>query len=198
MRFSAVICAVSMLVTMPAWAQDAEDAAYDNFGGTVVDSQGDCVRTKWQGENDPCAPAPTPVATPQPKPKPEPLPVVTLEQRTVYFDFDSARLNADAVAKLNQLTGLIGSSSRVTGLVVHGYTDQLGSDAYNAALAAKRAQAVKQYLDTNSKLQSTVGEVLGLGKSSPAAECKAIKQRAKRIACMATERRVEVEVKIEQ
>lgn len=202
MRRSMIALTTVLLLSGQAFAQSAEDSAYDKRGSSVIDTRGNCVRTKWMGENDPCAPdvAPTPAPAPvaQPAPAAAPLPVVTLEQRTIYFDFDSAALTTDGTAKLNQLVALINDSSAVDSLVIHGYTDQFGADSYNSALAQRRAAAVKAYLDANSKLNTSVGEVLGLGKASPTEGCGAEKNRAKRIACMASERRVEIEIKAEK
>lgn len=202
MRTMFALTTVLLLSATPVFAQTADDSAYDKTGGSVIDSRGNCVRTKWQGENDPCAPAaqpaPTPAPVAQPAPTPAPMPVVTLEQRTVYFDFDSAALTSEGTAKLNQLVALIDNSKAVDGLVIHGYTDQFGADSYNSALAQRRAAAVKGYLDSHSKLDTSVGEVLGLGKASPTEGCAAEKNRKARIACMASERRVEIEIKAEK
>lgn len=188
---------LASLLSAPAFAQSAEDAAYDKHKKPVIDSQGDCVRTKWQDANDPCdaAPAPEPAPVAAPAPAAEPLPVVSLEQRTIYFDFDSAALTAESVAKLDALSEIINASSSVADVRIHGFTDQFGSSDYNLALASKRAAAVKAYLDQNSRIASTVAEVKGLGKSAPEAECEAIKARNERISCMAKERRVELELK---
>lgn len=200
MRMFAAFTTIVLLTASPVFAQSAEDSAYDKTGDSVTDSRGNCVRTKWMGENDPCAPAVEPAPTPvaQPAPTPAPMPVVTLEQRTIYFDFDSAALSPQGTAKLNQLVALIDDANSVDELVIHGYTDQFGDDGYNSALAQRRAAAVKTYLDTHSKLDTSVGEVLGLGKASPTDGCGAEKNRAKRIACMASERRVEIEIKTEK
>ena len=204
MRMISAFTTIVLLTASPVFAQSSQDSAYDERGSSVVDSRGNCVRTKWMGENDPCAPeaepAPAPVAQPAPAPEPAPAPVptVTLEQRTVYFDFDSAKLTDSATTKLNQLVAIIGNASAVGGLTVHGYTDQFGDDSYNAALADKRVAAVKAYLDAHSQLDTSKGELRGLGKSSPTEGCATEKNRAKRIACMATERRVEIELKAQQ
>jgi outer membrane protein OmpA-like peptidoglycan-associated protein len=202
MRFSVLLTATAgIMLASTAMAADAEKAAYSTFGHAVYDSQGDCVRTKWDGDIDPCAPPapePAPIAKAAPKPAPAPLPVVTRAQRTIYFNFDSAALTDQAKGKLQQLVGAINQSSRISGLSIHGYTDQFGSDDYNAKLAAKRAAEVKLYLDGNSKLQSSIGDVRGLGKASAQEECATLKARTKRIACMASERRVEIELNMVQ
>lgn len=183
--------------TAPALAASAQDAAWDKRNQPVGDSRGNCVRTKWQDVNDPCAPepVPVPVAAPAPAPAPAPMPIVALEQRTIYFDFDSAALTAESTAKLDQLSGIINNSLAIADVRIHGYTDQFGSSSYNEALANQRAAAVKDYLDGRSRLDANVGDIRGLGKSSPAEGCGAIKKRADRISCMAQERRVEIEFK---
>lgn len=185
-----------------AFAKSAEDAAYDKTNKPVYDSQGKCVRTLWQEDSDPCAPAaapaPKPVPVAMPAPAPKPMPVITQEQRTVYFDFNSANLTGGATDKLDQLAAIINHATAITGVSIHGFTDQIGSESYNATLAHKRAQAVKAYLDSKSRLVTTEGDVRGLGKSSPDAACEKVKKRAARIACMNKERRVEVEFSAEQ
>lgn len=198
-KLTMAICA-ALLLAQPAFSQSAEDAAYDKNSNPVVDSQGDCVRTKWQDENDPCAPPPPPAPKPvaKPKPAPKPLPVVSLEQRTIYFNFDSAELDAESLNKLGDLATIINRSDSIMDVHVHGYTDQFGSDTYNLKLATERASAVEQYLDRNSRLDTTVAEVRGLGKASPEEECQTMKNRTKRIGCMASQRRVEIEFKAER
>lgn len=192
------LLAAASLVTLafhvPAFAGSAEDAAYDKNKGIVIDSRGNCVRTKWQDVNDPCAPAPAPVkkVAAKPAPAPAPAPIMSTEQRTVYFDFNKADLTTAAKVKLDELSAVINDSSAITNVTIHGYTDQLGTASYNDALANKRVETVKAYLDSKSRLKAE-GDIKGLGKSTPEAGCEAIKKRAERITCMGKERRVEIE-----
>ncbi len=187
---------IAIAASTPVLAAAANDAAWDKRNQPVGDSNGNCVRTKWQDASDPCAvtppaPAPVPVAAPAPAP----VPVVALEQRTLYFDFDSSKLTAESSTKLDQLAEIINSSTAIADVRIHGYTDQFGSSSYNETLANQRAASVKNYLDGKSRLSSTVAEVRGLGKSSPAEGCASVKKRTEKIACMAQERRVEIEFK---
>jgi outer membrane protein OmpA-like peptidoglycan-associated protein len=188
---------LAIAAATPAFAGPAQDAAYDKHANPVGDSNGKCVRTKWQDAADPCAiaPAPKPIPVAAPAPAPAPIPVVSLEQRTVYFAFDSAALTPEAMAKLDNLANIVNGSSAVSDVRIHGFTDQFGSGSYNLTLANKRATAVKSYLDSKSRLASTMAEVQGLGKSVPAEGCNAIKKRDEKISCMAQERRVEIELK---
>lgn len=193
---STLLAAASLLAfsfAAPAFAGPAEDAAYDKNKGTVIDSRGDCVRTKFQDANDPCAPTPVPQHVVRAVPRPvAPAPVIAREARTVYFDFNKASLTAEGTAKLDQLAGIINDSQAITDVTIHGFTDQLGTTSYNDALANKRVAAVKTYLDSKSRLKAQ-GDIRGLGKSDPDAACTTVKKRAEKISCMAKERRVEIE-----
>ncbi|MEJ0009836.1 MAG: OmpA family protein [Alphaproteobacteria bacterium] len=193
------VCAAALIPALPALARDSsQDAAYDQHSQPIYNSNGNCVRTRWQENGDPCAPAVQqvqPQVVVQAPPPPPVLPEVSEEQRTVYFAFNSSGLDADAKAKLDQLAQIINGAKSINDVVIHGYTDQLGTTSYNDVLANKRAAAVKKYLDTESRLSSEVGDVRGIGKSAPEAQCVSIKKRADKISCMAKERRVEVEFK---
>lgn len=180
-----------------AFAQSAQDAAYDKRNGYVSDTNGKCVRTKWMGDEDPCNPAAPPAPVPVAAPAPQ-MPEVSLEQRTIYFDFDSSVLTAESTSKLDGLAQIINSSSAIADVRIHGFTDQFGTNDYNAKLAAKRAAAVKSYLDGKSRLASTIGDIKGIGKSAPEADCQSLKKRNDKIACMAKERRVEIEFKAQR
>lgn len=195
------ITLLTMLASAPAFADTAKDAAYDKRSQPVYSGNGNCVRTKWQEPSDPCLPA-THVKAPEPvpvaAPAPAPIPEIALEQRTIYFDFDSAKLTSEAQVKLDQLAEIINNSAAIADVRIHGFTDQFGTSSYNEVLANKRAAAVKTYLDGKSRLSTTVAEVKGLGKSAPAEECDAVKKRTDKIACMAKERRVEIEFKAQR
>lgn len=67
--------------------------------------------------------------------------------KDVYFDFDrySLRLDARKTLKANAEWLRSNPSFRV---VIEGHTDERGTDEYNLALGAQRAQAVKDYLVT--------------------------------------------------
>lgn len=198
---TSVVAIGASCASVVAVAGPAQDAAFDKRGSFVQDSWGHCVRTKWDGDNDPCAPAPAPVAepapTPPPPPPPPPAPVVELEQRTVYFDFDSDKLDMEAIGKLDHLVSVINASSAITDVKIIGYTDQFGSDSYNLHLSEKRVHAVETYLNGRSRLASVPGDIRGLGKANAESDCQAVSNRADRIACMRKERRVEVEFKYE-
>ena len=80
--------------------------------------------------------------------------------------------------------------------VVLGYTDRIGSDAYNQQLSEKRAQSVVDYLVSKGIPASKIS-ARGMGESNPVTgnTCDNVKARAALIDCLAPDRRVEIEVK---
>lgn len=77
---------------------------------------------------------------------------------------------------------------------VYGYTDRIGSDAYNQTLSDKRANAVAQELSADGV--TSIKTVEGRGKSNPVTgdKCNSVKGRAALIDCLAADRRVEIVV----
>lgn len=181
-----------------AMAAEPNDSVRDERGQTAVTTKGTCVRTKWNSDSDPCAPkvvevpkpapAPAPVVPPAPKP-----PEIALEQRTIYFDFDKSVLKPEGMAKLDSLAGMIKTNDKITKASVVGYADMMGEDDYNVKLSERRASAVNDYLRTRIAIPTEVLSVRALGESRPTASCDSEKNRAKKIDCLAPDRRVEVE-----
>lgn len=63
------------------------------------------------------------------------------------FEFDSARLTDDALAKLDAVGSALQSPAlRGARLQVSGHTDAAGKSDYNLALSRRRAEAVRAYL----------------------------------------------------
>jgi outer membrane protein OmpA-like peptidoglycan-associated protein/tetratricopeptide (TPR) repeat protein len=82
----------------------------------------------------------------KPEPKPEPVLVIKAEDVvTVYFDFDKSLLKPGAIQKLDSIYNIM-MELPVTTIQISGYTDGLGTDAYNAVLSDKRAKACADYL----------------------------------------------------
>jgi peptidoglycan-associated lipoprotein len=64
---------------------------------------------------------------------------------TVYFDFDSHAIRADAQATLQKQAAWLKKNPSVR-LIVEGHCDERGTREYNLALGDRRAYAVKEYL----------------------------------------------------
>ena len=76
---------------------------------------------------------------------------------------------------------------------VIGYTDRLGSDAYNQALSTRRAETIRNYL-VSKGLAKDIVSAEGRGEAEPVAIDCHQQSRAELIACLAPNRRVVVEV----
>ncbi|SAL78186.1 outer membrane protein a [Caballeronia arvi] len=138
------------------------------------------------------AQAPTP-----PAPVAPPPPAITSQKVTyqadALFDFDKAVLKPAGKEKLDDLASKIGALNLEV-VVATGYTDRIGSDAYNNRLSLRRAQAVKAYL-VSKGIEANRIYTEGKGKRDPVTGGKCTqKNRKQLIACLAPDRRVEVEV----
>ena len=57
------------------------------------------------------------------------------------------------------------NQNKLIGIHIIGYTDSIGSDAYNLKLSERRAISVKKYLTDNLKLQPQLFKITGKGIS---------------------------------
>jgi len=85
---------------------------------------------------------------------------------TVNFAFDSARLDAEAMAILRKQAEWIKQFPEVK-FRVYGHTDLVGTDAYNKRLGMRRARAVVNYLVSQGISRSRLEAVVSFGESQP-------------------------------
>lgn len=84
----------------------------------------------------------------------------------VLFDFDKAELKPEADSELQKAADIIRQKGK--GLImISGYTDSKGTDAYNKRLSLVRAQAVKNWFEAQGLHQNYQTE--GLGAANPVA-----------------------------
>jgi OmpA-OmpF porin, OOP family len=132
---------------------------------------------------------PTPVV-PSPPPSPPPrFERVTLSA-TELFEFDRAELRMPQV-KLDEVAVALSNNTQLTNITISGYTDRLGSDAYNMKLSQRRADSVKAYL-TNKGIAASRLTAVARGENNPVVDCTN-KKRVDLINCLEPNRRVEVE-----
>src|SRR5262245_60700569 len=90
---------------------------------------------------------PPPAPPPEPEPAPAPLEHGTkiAEIKAPHFAFDQSRLTAEGRARADEAVRILTEhpDARVD---VDGYTDSIGSDAYNHKLSERRARTVADYL----------------------------------------------------
>jgi len=104
---------------------------------------------------------------------------------SINFDFDSARIPANAADKLGRVINVIEKSPSIKVRIV-GHTDDRGPAQYNVGLSLRRAAAVKEYMTTRG-IDSVRLSILGKGESEPLAPNTTPDSRA-------TNRRVEFEI----
>ena len=138
-----------------------------------------------------------PVVAPAPAPAPEVATKHFTLKSDVLFNFNKATLKPEGQQALDQLyTQLSNMDPKDGSAVVLGYTDRIGSEAYNQQLSEKRAQSVVDYLVAKGIPAGKIS-ARGMGKSNPVTgnTCDNVKARAALIDCLAPDRRVEIEVK---
>jgi outer membrane protein OmpA-like peptidoglycan-associated protein len=105
---------------------------------------------------------------------------------SVLFAFDRTKLDDEAKQALDQAVGRLRNHRRYV-IEVQGFTDQIGTPAYNVELSRKRANEVVRYLTVEHKVPLHRIHVIGLGSALPVTEEKGSEARRKN-------RRVEVKV----
>lgn len=80
---------------------------------------------------------------------------------------------------------------QIDNVTITGYTDRIGTDAYNRKLSEQRAAAVKAYL-VGKGIEARRLVAVGKGEADPVAQCND-GNHAALIKCLEPNRRVEVE-----
>lgn len=132
------------------------------------------------------APAPAPAPAPKPEPKPEPVPAPAPVVKEfpalppVHFAFDSDVVNTQKYAnELNTIVSVLKEFSD-TDVVITGYTDHAGSNAYNDGLSLRRAEAVKKYL-VGEGINAARLSTSGAGKDTKTSGQEALTIKARRV-----------------
>jgi len=135
-------------------------------------------------------PAPAPVVAPPPPPPAPVMQKYTLSASEL-FAFNSAKLGPNQ-PKLDEVATTMNANSDIASVTIVGYTDHIGSKAYNQKLSEERANSVKAYLEGKG-IAATRLTAVGKGESDPVVECKDEKKRPALIKCLEPNRRVEIE-----
>jgi len=166
-------------------APDMRNVVKNSYDNIALNSFGNCVRSNYSGTTDECGPE---VVAAQARP-------IDIEQeaRTVYFDFNKASITPEAAAKLDSLASQL-KEDNVSQARIHGYADRIGTVSYNEQLSKKRAESVRQYLISRGFIKGRVADTRWMGESVPVTSCPDHLTREELIACLAKDRRVEVEI----
>ena len=118
-----------------------------------------------------------PTTTTEAKPEPTPAPQSQNTQddgraqflnQVVLFDFDSAVLKPEAQSMLKGKAQWLRDNPGVPLVLIEGHCDERGTEAYNMALGAKRAEAVKKYL-LDLGVDNQLLDTQSFGEEKPAA-----------------------------
>jgi OOP family OmpA-OmpF porin len=179
-----------------AVAQQNTGYVIDTRGAVVKSGFGECWRTGYWtpamaiAECDPglvkSAPAAKPAAA-------APAKETIVVHGDGLFDFSKATIKPEGKKRLDEAVARF-KDKQLEKVVITGHTDRFGSAKYNEKLSQKRADAVKDYLASKGVDKSKI-TASGKGSTMPrtkADECPG-KQSKKVIACLAPDRRVEIE-----
>lgn len=215
------IASLAVVAAMASFSAQAATVAYWTNGtnvseanpeGVVKNGRGECWQSgSWSADKavKGCPGYVEPVVAPVVAPKPvvvAPKPaVINKKQFTLksdaLFDFNKATLKPAGKDALDALVVELKTLKPSEGsAVVIGYTDRIGSEAYNQALSERRANTVREYLIAQAPDAAALITAEGRGEANPVTgdTCNNIKDskktRAKLVECLAPDRRVEVEV----
>jgi len=85
---------------------------------------------------------------------------------TINFDFDSAQLDANARAVLDEQATWIKQFPEIR-FRVYGHTDSVGSSGYNKSLGLRRARAAVRYLSSRGISRTRLEAVVSYGETQP-------------------------------
>jgi len=91
--------------------------------------------------------------------------VMTLDSKSVRFDFDKADVKPEYRDMLNRIAGIL-MTIKGYRIAVYGYTDDIGTQTYNLQLSQRRAEAVRDFL-LQAGISPTIMTTKGFGKSDP-------------------------------
>ena len=186
--------ALSMGISAVANAHPTNAGYATNSTDTVwKTSYGECWEHNYWTEDDmtvECGAEMAPVAAPAPAPAPAPTMVMKMveaqESHVIYFDFDSSE-----VTDVSPIVNYVGSLAKLNSIELKGYTDSIGTNAYNDALSKRRAEAVNAALiDAGIETDKVVS--YSFGEANPVKECTETGASLK--ACLRENRRVEVTI----
>ena len=207
-------CVASVMVPVVASAESGVNQGYwvSTDGRVVKSGYGLCWRAGYwtpamanvECDPDLIAKAEVPIpplaaetSVPAPATAPEPARIIPRKislSADALFDFDKSALKPKGKVLLDGLAQELSGVS-YDSIAVTGYTDRIGSIAYNQKLSEHRANTVKLYLESAGIAANHISAE-GKGKAQPVTnpgDCKG--PTSKRVnACLQPDRRVEVEV----
>ncbi len=141
--------------------------------GAAVGALAGLLVSKYTCEVEP-PPPPAPAPPPAPPPPAAGTKILTLE--AAHFAFDRYDLTPAGEAKVDDAVKILRESPAIR-VTVDGYTDAIGSEAYNLRLSERRATTVRDYLVAHGIDAGRI-TARGFGKSNPVASNATAEGRA--------------------
>jgi len=126
-------------------------------------------------------------------PPPAPVSTVMRLSTDALFPFDRGDVSdilPGGRADIREIAARL-SNTHFRRIEVRGYTDRLGSPAYNLQLSQRRADAVKALL-VQQGLPADRIDARGLGEQDPITQCSDGQSHASLVSCLQPDRRVEI------
>jgi outer membrane protein OmpA-like peptidoglycan-associated protein len=92
--------------------------------------------------------------------------VMTLDSKSIRFDFDKATIKPEYRDILNRIAGIL-MTLKGHSIAVYGYTDDIGTQTYNLQLSQRRAEAVRDFLVQAGISRTAITTAKGFGKADP-------------------------------
>jgi outer membrane protein OmpA-like peptidoglycan-associated protein len=94
----------------------------------------------------------------------------TFRLHSILFEFNSDKLKKSSYPFLDKFAAYLKKPPTLKKLVIQGYTDSVGADAYNIKLSKRRAVSVANYLTKKQHIPAKKIQTQGLGKAHPIAD----------------------------
>lgn len=86
--------------------------------------------------------------------------------KQIFFETNSASLTEDSYKPLDDILKILSSYINLN-FIIEGYTDNVGTDAYNLALSKRRAKTIREYFISKGIPASRITSVVGYGEAKP-------------------------------
>ncbi len=174
-------------------------------GVAVTGTSGECWHTRWwtpemavAGCDAVAEPAPSaePGSAPEPAAPQTAVPAAMTLSDSLFFAFDRANLDRAARQTITTLLERVPKDREVTQILLTGYADRIGAEAYNQVLSQKRADAVAAVLAQEHGFDRAIIRAGAQGETRPSTACGESLRWKALLECLQPDRRVDLELVI--
>ena len=187
----------TVCIISAAFAGAASAADYVTASGRPLKSGfGDCVHTGyWSESSEPCE---APAAELAMETSPRMAPAQVRHSASALFSFDSAELDDEARATLDELISHF-EPGEISKVYVTAHADRIGRKRYNLVLSERRLESLRNYLATRGvSLRELVAEARGADQPYTSGYCEYLgpenRSNTALLECLQADRRADVEI----